>query len=285
MKSIFLPRFELPQRYCISLSGNTFLKTESVQKLDTSSTTSATSSTPATTSSTSSAGSTGDPRKAVPYVSRTGKRRSPRLRERRERQAAQDADLIKRYGLKRLSVVVERLPTKQVKLPQVKAEPVEYDPIPGPSKPRPVSPGPEVALPILDGVIDQVLQQVAGDIQEVFPGPPIDWSFDPESPSFIPILSPAKIPSPNIREIERSNGVIEVFDLGESPIDQARLLEANPIVPQTPDPQSKGPVMEVHAPPPAVIQAADSTLSRQIPLIVLDDDDQEPQVIEIIELE
>ena len=247
--------------------------------------TSATSSTPATTSSTSSAGSTGAPRKAVPYVSRTGKRRSPRLRERREGQAAQDADLIKRYGLKRLSVVVERLPTKQVKLPQVKAEPVEYDPIPGPSKPRPMSPGPEVALPILDGVIDQVLQQVAGDIQEVFPGPPIDWSFDPESPSFIPILSPAKIPSPNIREIERSNGVIEVFDLGESPIDQARLLEANPIVPQTPDPQPQGPAMEVQAPPSAVIQAADSTFSRQIPLIVLDDDDQEPQVIEIIELE
>ena len=73
--------------------------------------------------------------------------------------------------------------------------------------------------------------------------------------------------------------------MGESPIDQARLLEANPIVPQTPDPQPQGPATEVHAPPSAVIQAADSTYSRQIPLIVLDDDVQEPPVIEIIELE
>ena len=140
-------------------------------------------------------------------------------------------------------------------------------------------------MPILDGVIDQVLQQVAGDVQEMFPGPPIDWSFDPESPSFIPILSPAKIPSPDIRQVERSNGVIEIFDMGKSPIDQARLLEANPIVPQTPDPKFHKPATEVPAPPPAVIQAADSTFSRQIPLIILDDDDQDPPVIEVIELE
>ena len=268
-------------------------------------TTSATSatSTPATTSSTSSTGSTGAPRKVVPYVSRTGRRRSPRLRERRERQAAQDADLIKRYGLKRLSVVVERLPAKQTKWPQVKAEPVDkaepvvkaepliktepvdYEPTPGPSNVRPKPLGTSVALPILDGVIDQVLQQVAADVHEVFPGPPIDWSFDPESPSFIPILSPARIPSPDIREVERSNGVIEVIDMGDSPFDQARLLEANPIVPQTPDPKTYKPAMEVRAPPSAVIQAADSTFSRQIPLIVLDDDEQDPPEVEIIELE
>ena len=180
---------------------------------------------------------------------------------------------------------MERLPTKQVKIPQIKAEPVEYDPIPGPSNARPVSPGPSVALPILDGVIDQVLQQVAGDINDVFPGPPTDWSFNPESPSFIPIFSPAKIPSPDIREIERSNGMIEIFDMGESPIDQARLLEANPIVPQTPDPKLYGPAKEVHAPPPAVVQAADSTYSRQVPLIILDGDVQESPEIEIITLE
>ena len=148
-----------------------------------------------------------------------------------------------------------------------------------------MSPGPGVALPILDGVIDQVLQQVAADAHEVFPGPPIDWSFDPESPSFIPILSPARIPSPDIREVERSNGVIEVIDMGDSPFDQARLLEANPIVPQTPDPKTYKPAMEVRAPPPAIIQAADSTFSRQIPLIILDDDEQDPPEVEIIELE
>ena len=79
--------------------------------------------------------------------------------------------------------------------------------------------------------------------------------------------------------------MIEIFDMGESPIDQARLLEANPIVPQTPDPKFYEPAREVPAPPPAVIQAADSTYSRQIPLIVLDDDVQEPPAIEIIELE
>ena len=284
-------------------------------------TSSTTTSTPATTSSTSSSGSTDAPRKAVPYVSRTGRRRSPRLREKRERQAAQDANLIKRYGLKRLSVVVERLPAKQSKWPLakpataapvpdgrdyrqtkppasynkaepmvkvepvVKAEPLDYVAIPGPLNARSKPLGPEVALPILDGVIDQVLQQVTGEVQEAFPGPPIDWSFDPESPSFIPILSPARIPSPDLRQVERSNGVIEVFEMGESPIDQARMMEANPIVPQTPDPTSYRPAVEVIPPPPAVVQAADSTISRPIPLIILDDDEQAPPVIEIIELE
>ena len=79
--------------------------------------------------------------------------------------------------------------------------------------------------------------------------------------------------------------MIEIFDMGESPIDQARLLEANPIVPQTPDPKLYGPAKEVHAPPPAVVQAADSTYSRQVPLIILDDDVQESPEIEIITLE
>ena len=41
---------------------------------------------------------------------------------------------------------------------------------------------------------------------------------------------------------------------------------------------------EVVTPHP-VIQAADSTQSRQIPLIILDDDDQDPQVIEVIQLD
>ena len=262
------------------------------------------STTPATASTTTSSSSSGAPRKAVPYLSRTGRRRSPRLRERREKEAAKDAELIKRYGLKRLSVVVERLPTNKKKwntsaavpvpdgrdyrqtepptryhVPQVKTEPLEYIPTPGPSTARPASPGPELALPILDGVIDSVLELVNKDIQEVFPGPPADWSFDPESTSFIPIISPPLIPSPQLVQVERSNGVIDVFDMGEIPIDQARLLESN-IIPQTPDPKTN----EVIS--PRIIQAADSTQTRQIPLIVIDDDDEiQPPAFEVIELE
>ena len=241
----------------------------------------ASSSTPATASTTSSSSSSGAPRKAVPYLSRTGRRRSPRLRERREKEAAKDADLIKRYGLKRLSVVVEKLPTNKKKWPQVKTEPEEYVPTPGPSSTRPATPGPDLALPILDDVIDSVLALVNKDIQEVFPGPPADWSFDPESTSFIPITSPPLIPSPQIVQVERSNGVIDVFDMGEIPIDQARLLESN-VIPQTPDPKPQEPA-EVSS--PRVIQAADSTQSRQIPLIILDGEENQPSTIEVIELE
>ena len=263
----------------------------------------ASSTTPATASTTSSSSSSGAPRKAVPYLSRTGRRRSPRLRERREKEAAKDAELIKRYGLKRLSVVVERLPTNKKKWPtpaaavpvpdgkdyrqaepptryHVKTEPQEFIPVPGPSSARPATPGPELALPILDGVIDSVLELVNKDIQEVFPGPPTDWSFDPESTSFIPITSPPLIPSPQLVQVERSNGVIDVFEMGETPIDQARLLESN-VIPQTPDPKLHKPVEVVS---PRVIQAADSTQSRQIPLIVIDGED-EPSTIEVIELE
>ena len=145
---------------------------------------------------------------------------------------------------------------------------------------RPLTPEPDLALPILDGVIDSVLELVTKDIQEVFPGPPADWSFDPESTSFIPITSPPLIPSPQLLQVERSNGVIDVFDMGENPIDQARLLESN-IVPQTPDPKSHQPG-EVNS--PRVIQA-DSTQSRQIPIIIIDDEEKQPPVIEVIELE
>ena len=133
---------------------------------------------------------------------------------------------------------------------------------------------------ILDGVIDSVLELVNKDIQEVFPGPPADWSFNPESTSFIPITSPPLIPSPQLVQVERSNGVIDVFDMGENPIDQARLLESN-VIPQTPDPKSYKP-NEVYS--PRVIQAADSTQSRQIPLIIIDGEENQPE-IEVIELE
>ena len=153
-----------------------------------------------------------------------------------------------------------------------------YPGYPGPSSTRPATPGPELALPILDGVIDSVLELVNKDIQEVFPGPPADWSFDPESTSFIPIISPPLIPSPQLVQVERSNGVIDVFDMGEIPIDQARLLESN-IIPQTPDPKTN----EVIS--PRVIQAADSTQTRQIPLIVIDGDEIQPPAFEVIELE
>ena len=66
--------------------------------------------------------------------------------------------------------------------------------------------------------------------------------------------------------------------MGEIPIDQARLLESN-IIPQTPDPKSH----EVNS--PRVIQAADSTQSRQIPLIIIDGEEIQPPAIEVIELE
>ena len=89
------------------------------------------------------------------------------------------------------------------------------------------------------------------------------------------------IPSPQLLQVERSNGVIDVFDMGENPIDQARLLESN-IIPQTPDPKSYKP-SEVNS--PRVIQAADSTQSRQIPIIIIDDEEKQPPVIEVIELE
>ena len=257
--------------------------------------------TPVTTSSTSSA-SSGAPKKAKAYVSKTGRRRSPRLQERRQKEEAKDAALIKRFGLKRLSVVVERLPNNDKKRLPIKKEPLpeplfsqEVTTPPPPTKRRPPTPtrtgsptpGPSVAAPILEDVLDSVFAQVEKDLKDVLPGMN-NWSFDVEASGYVPVTSPPLIPSPAILEVERTNGNIDVFDLNASPINQARMLEANPIVPQTPDVAQRHvaaaqPIVGVVSPQP-IISAADTTHSRHWPLIILDQDDDDRQ-IEVIELD
>ena len=103
--------------------------------------------------------------------------------------------------------------------------------------PRAESPtaGPSVAEPILEEILDSVFAQVEADLKDILPGGANNWSFDVESSGYVPITSPPIIPSPAIFQVERSNGTIDVFDMNSSPIVQARRLEANPIVPQTPD--------------------------------------------------
>ena len=78
------------------------------------------------------------------------------------------------------------------------------------------------------------------------------------------------------------------FDMDESPIAQVRQMEANPIVPPTPDVAHQHvaaaqPVIGVVSPLP-VISAADTTHSRQWPLIILDNDDDNRE-IEIITID
>ena len=264
----------------------------------TSSTASATT-TPVTTSSTSSA-SSGAPRKAKAYASRIGRRRSPRLQERRQKEEANDAALIKRFGLKRLSVVVERLPNKTFKIKQepqseplptqvltTPPPPIKQQP-PTPKRAESPTPGPSVAAPILEDVLDDVFAQVEADLKEIMPEGLNPWSFDVEASGYVPVTSPPAIPSPNIYQVERSDGNIHVFDMDESPIAQVRKLEANPIVPPTPDVAHQHvaaaqPVIGVVSPLP-VISAADTTHSRQWPLIILDNDDNNRE-IEIITID
>ena len=76
--------------------------------------------------------------------------------------------------------------------------------------------------------------------------------------------------------------------MNTSPINEARRLEANPIVPPTPDVAQQHvavaqPIVGVVSPQP-IISAADTTHSRHWPLIILDEDTNGRQ-IEIIELE
>ena len=140
----------------------------------------------------------------------------------------------------------------------------------------------------MEDVLDSVFAQVEADLKDILPVGMNNWSFDVESSGYVPITSPPVIPSPAIYQVERSDGTIDVFDLNTSPIDQARRLEANPIVPPTPDVAQQHvavaqPIVGVVSPQP-IISAADTTHSRHWPLIILDDDTDDHQ-IEIIELD
>ena len=264
----------------------------------TTSSTASSNTTPVTTSSASSASSGCAPKKARAHVSKTGRRRSPRLQERRQKEEANDAILIKRFGLKRLSVVMERLPNKEKKKPQIKPEPAEALPAPEALPPPPAqptrsespTPGPSVAAPIIDGVLNSVFAQVEADLKHVLPSNPNNWSFDVESSGYIPVTSPPVIPSPALCQVERSDGTIDVFEANASPIIQARRLELNPLVPPTPDVPRRNvtaaqPIVGMVS-PLSVIRAADTTHSRQWPLIILDDnDDDNDREFEVIQLD
>ena len=178
----------------------------------------------------------------------------------------------------------EPLPTQEVATPppSLKRRP------PPPTRTGSPTPGPSVAAPILEDVLDGVFAQVGADLKKIVPAGTNNWSFDVESSGYVPITSPPVIPSPVIYQVEHPNGHIEVFDLNTSPIDEVRRLEANPIVPPTPDVAQQHvaaaqPIVGVVSPQP-IISAADTTHTRHWPLIVLDDNEDDRQ-IEIIELD
>ena len=199
------------------------------------------------TSSSSGSSSDGAPKKAVPRVSRTGQRRSPRLIAKAEAEKAKEKALIKRYQLKQLKIVVERLPKK--KMASLNETPTTSGP---PSSTlRPTSPRVDrakaVVDPVLNSILDDVFEAVSGLQTTPKAGPSScqhlerltqedhhcedpamdDWLYSPPS-------MPA-IPSPSLAIIEHVNGTTEVVDLRNSPFLQARQLEMDPLAPMTPE--------------------------------------------------
>ena len=200
------------------------------------------------TSSSSGSSSDGAPKKAVPRVARTGRRRSPRLIAKAEAEKAKDKALIKRYQLKQLKIVVERLPKK--KMAGLSETPTTSGTPPSP-KSRPTSPKVDranaIVDPVLNSILDDVFEAVSGLQTTPKPGPSScqhlerltqedhhcedpamdDWLYSPPS-------MPA-VPSPSLAIIEHSNGTTEVVDLRDSPFLQARQLEMDPLAPMTPE--------------------------------------------------